>query len=160
MNIRTTAAGLTGTLVAALTVLALPANAHGVTNIDKSLFDATPTLTAGSMSISGPTSGELGSTLELTATVLDGTLPTGRDCEPVAVDATLRPTADETYHVVTNGEACGLGIAGEFNLNAYFSKKQVTYTGPAGKKKVVGDGLVAAANHFYGAQASVGFAVR
>ncbi|GAA1972214.1 hypothetical protein GCM10009798_36710 [Nocardioides panacihumi] len=159
MNIRTTAA-LTATILAGLTAVAAPATAGTVTSIDKSLFDATPTLTAGSMSVSGATAGELGSTLELTATAVDGSLPTGRDCEPVTVQATLRPNADEAYRIATTGEACGLGTAGEFNLNAYFDKKQVDYTGPEHKTKVVGDGLIAAANHFYGAQAAVTFTVR
>jgi hypothetical protein len=160
MNVRTTTAALAGTILAGLSVVAAPANAGTVTRIDKSLFDATPTLTSGSMSISGPTAGELGSTLEVTATAVDGSLPTGRDCEPVAVEATLRPTAGEVYRIATTGEACGLGIPGEFNLNAYFDKKQVDYTGPEHKVKVVGDGLLAAANHFYGAQASISFSVR
>lgn len=160
MKIHTIAAGSAVSVLAGLIVLAAPASAGEVTRIDKSLFDATPVLTAGSMSMAGPTAGELGSTLELTATTLDGSLPTGRDCEPVAVEATLRPTADEAYRITTTGEACGLGVAGEFNLNAYFDKKQVGYSGPGHKKKVVGDGLLAAANHFYGAQAAVTFTVR
>ena len=160
MKILTATAGLAGMVLAGVTLVAAPANAGDMTSIDKSLFDATPTLTAGSMSISGPTAGELGSTLELTATAVDGSLPTGRDCEAVAVEATLRPNADETYRIATTGEACGLGVANEFNLNAYFGKKQVDYTGPEHKKKVVGDGLVAAAYHFYGAQGAVSFAVR
>jgi len=160
MSILTATAGLAGTVLAGLTVVAAPATAGGVTSIDKSMFDATPVLTAGSMSISGATAGELGSTLELNATMLDGSLPTGRDCEPVAVEATLRPTADETYRIATTGEACGLGVAGEFNLNAYFDKFQVDYAGPEHKMKVVGDGLIAAANYFYGAQAAVTFSVR
>jgi hypothetical protein len=160
MNIRTITAALSGTILAGLTVMAAPATAGSVTRIDKSLFDATPALTAGSMSISGATAGELGSTLELTATASDGSLPTGRDCEPVTVEATLRPTADEAYRIATTGEACGLGVAGEFNLNAYFDKFQVDYAGPEHKMKVVGDGLIAAANYFYGAQAAVTFSVR
>lgn len=160
MKIRSITTAPAVAVLAGFAVLAAPAGAKETTMIDKSLFDATPTLTAGSFSVDGPTAGELGSTLEVTATTLDGSLPTGRDCEPVTVDATLRPNADESYHIVTTGVACGLGVAGEFNLNAYFGKKQVDYSGPERKQKVVGDGLVAAANHWYGGQAAVSFSVR
>jgi hypothetical protein len=63
--------------------------------------------------------------------------------------------------VHTRGEACAHIIDGTLQVNAFFDKKDVSYEGSDHKKAaLVGDGLIAAADHVYGGQASFSGTVR
>jgi len=136
----------------------LPASAEAKTTelVDRSLFDATPERTAASLHLDGPTAGPLGGALDLTVTAPDGTLPTALGtCEPVEVTAILTVSPGELLTVATTGEACAHIVDGTLQVNAFFGTRDVTYTGSQHKKaKLVGDGLIAAAHHSFGGQAS------
>jgi hypothetical protein len=147
----------------ALSVL-VPMSAQAKTTeyIDRSMFDATPERTASSLHLDGLTAGPLGGALDVTFTAVDGTLPTTfGSCEPVAVQAILTVSPGEVLTVNTTGEACAHISDGTLQVNAFFGKENVTYAGTEHKKvKLVGDGLIAAAHHWYGGQASFSGLVR
>jgi hypothetical protein len=154
---------LTTSAVLAL-VVALPAAAHAATveRVDRSLFDAAPEATASSWHFDGPTAGPLGGALDLVVTAADGIFPTTPGvCEPVAVKAALQVAPGEVLTVVTTGEACAHPVDASLTVNAYFDRRDVTYTGTVHKKAtVVGDGLIAASNSWLGGQAAVSASVR
>jgi hypothetical protein len=57
--------------------------------------------------------------------------------------------------VSTAGEGCAHIVDGTLQINAGFGTKEITYTGSEHKKaRLIGDGLIAAAQHAFGAQAS------
>ena len=149
---------------AALALLALPATAQAATleNIDRSLFDATPEVSASAWHLDGPTSGPLGGTLDLHVSATDGTFPTTPgSCEPVDVRAVLQVSPGEVLSVSTVGEACAHIVDGSLIVDAYFGNRDVAYSGTAHKRvRVVGDGLIAAKTSFLGGQASIGMSVR
>ena len=63
--------------------------------------------------------------------------------------------------IVTAGEACAHIVGASLSVNAYFDKGDVVYTGADHKKaKVVGDGIIAAAQTWLGGQASIATSVR
>jgi hypothetical protein len=71
------------------------------------------------------------------------------------VTAVLTVSPGEVLTVHTTGEACAHISDGTLVVNAYFGKKDVSYEGSEHKKAaVIGDGLIAAAHHWYGGQAS------
>jgi hypothetical protein len=150
--------------IAAIALSAVPmsAQAKATELIDRSLFDGTPVRTASSLELAGPTAGPLGGYFELTVTASDGTLPTALgSCEPVDVAAVLTVSPGEVLNVHTHGEACAHIVDGTLQVNAYFGKKDVSYEGSEHTKAVlVGDGLIAAAHHWYGGQASFSGTVR
>ncbi|MGH3505723.1 MAG: hypothetical protein ACRDO2_00810 [Nocardioidaceae bacterium] len=151
----TVAAG--AALAAALTAAAVaPAQAKTTELVDRSMFEGTPERTASTLHLSGATSGPLGGALDFTATAVDGTLPTVfGSCEDVDVSAVLTVSPGEVLTVATTGEACAHIVDGTLQINAFFGPEQVTYEGTAHKKaKLVGDGLIAAAHHTFGGQAS------
>ncbi len=120
------------------------------------MFDGTPVRTASTFEVAGPTAGPLGASYELSVTAADGTLPTAfGSCEPVDVAAVLTVSPGEVLTVHTHGEACAHISDGTLGVNAYFGKKDLSYEGSEHKKAaVVGDGLIAAAHHWYGGQAT------
>jgi hypothetical protein len=154
---------LTATAAVAL-VVALPAAADAATleHFDRSLYDATPQVSAASWHFDGPTAGPLGGALDLVVTATDGTFPTVfGSCEPVAVKADLQVSPGEVLRIATTGEACAHVVDGSLTVNAYFGRGDVTYDGTEHKKaKVVGDGIVAAKAGWLGGQASVAADVR
>ena len=154
---RTRSALTTALAVAALTAI-VPMSAHAKASelVDRSLFDGTPERTASSLHLAGPTAGPLGGAMDLTVTATDGSLPsTFGSCEPVDVTAVVTVSPGEVLTVTTTGEACAHIVDGTLQVNAGFGKKDVAYAGSAHKSaKIVGDGLIAAAHHWYGGQAS------
>jgi len=118
--------------------------------------------TAASLHLDGPTAGPLGGAMDLTVTAQDGALPTAfGSCEPVDVTAVVTFSPGEVLTVSTTGEACAHIVDGTLQVNAFFAARDVTYTGSEHKKaKLVGDGLVAAAHHTFGGQASFSGAFR
>jgi len=94
--------------------------------------------------------------MDLTVTAPDGTLPiVFGSCEPVDVTTVLTVSPGEVLTVISAGEACAHIVDGTLQVNAFFGARDVTYTGSEHKKaKLVGDGLVAAAHHTLGGQAS------
>ena len=144
-------------LAVALSVAA-PLAAHAKTTelVDRSLFDGTPSRTAATLHLDGPTAGPLGGAMDLTVHATDGSLPTAHGaCEPVTVDASLTLSPGEVLDVSTTGEACAHIVDGSLSVNAFFGPRDVTYTGTAHKKaKLVGDGLIAAADRGFGGLAS------
>ena len=152
------------TAVAAIVLSAVPMSAQAKSTelIDRSLFDGTPVRTASALELAGPTAGPLGGAFALTVTASDGTLPSAfGSCEPVDVAAVLTVSPGEVLHVSTSGEACAHIVDGTLQVNAYFGKNDVSYEGSEHKKAaLVGDGLIAAAHHWYGGQASFSGTVR
>lgn len=161
MSART--AVLTATATLAL-VVTLPAAANATTleQIDRSLFDATPEITASSWHVDGLTRGPLGGALDLVITAADGAFPTTKGaCEPADVRADLQVSPGEVLRIVTTGEVCAHPVDASLSINASFGRQDVSYSGTAHKKAaVVGDGFIAAANSWLGGQASVSAAVR
>ncbi len=152
----------TAIAAAALSLVPLSAEAKSAELIDRSVFDGTPVRTASTLELAGPTAGPLGGYFELTVTAADGTLPTAfGSCEPVDVAGVLTVSPGEVLTVHTYGEACAHIVDGTLQVNAYFGKKDLSYEGSEHKKAdVVGDGLIAAAHHWYGGQASFSGTVR
>jgi hypothetical protein len=152
------------TAVAAIALSAVPLSAQAKTTelIDRSLFDGTPVRTASALELAGPTAGPLGGSFDLTVIASDGTLPTTfGSCEPVDVAAVLTVSPGEVLNVHTRGEACAHIVDGTLQVNAFFDRKDVSYEGSEHKKAtLVGDGLIAAAHHWYGGQASFSGTVR
>jgi hypothetical protein len=138
------------------------AQAASLERVDRSAFDATPQRSTESLHLDGDTAGPLGGRLDLTISSPDGSLPTAPGtCEQVDVSATLTVSPGEVLTVHTTGEACAHVISGALQVNAFFDAKDVVYSGTEHKKaKLVGDGLIAAADGFLGAQASFSAAVR
>lgn len=161
MRVRTL---LTASVAAAVlsTVVATSAQAKTTESIDRRVFDAAPERTAATLHLDGPTAGPLGGAMDVTVTATDGSLPSAfGSCEPVDVSAVLTVSPGEVLTVATSGEACAHVVDGTLQLNAWFGPKDLTYSGTEHKKaKVVGDGLIAAAHHSYGAQASFSATVR
>jgi hypothetical protein len=148
----------TGVAAAALTIaLPLSAQAKETESFSRSLFDGTPERTVSSLRLAGLTAGPLGGALDVTFTASDGSLPTVRGTsEPVDVTAVLTLSPGEVLTIRTTGEASVHQFGDVLQVNAYYGKKDVTYEGTEHKKvKVVGDGLIGAAQQWYGAQASV-----
>lgn len=143
--------------VAVSVLVPMSAQAKSTELIDRSIFDATPERTASYLHLAGPTAGPLGGAMMLTVTASDGTLPSAfGSCEPVDVTAVLVVSPGQVLTVGTSGEACAHIVDGTLQVNAYFGKKDVTYAGSEHQKaKLVGDGLIAAAHHVYGGQASL-----
>jgi hypothetical protein len=153
----------TAAAAAALTAVPFAAQATSLEYVDRSTFDAAPTVTASSMHLDGATSGELGGFLDIVATAQDGALPTERGaCDPVDVDAVLTVSPGEQLTVHSTGEVCMHQFADTLILLSYFDKKDMTYTGTAhNKAKVVGDGMVSAGNALgFGFVASFSSSVR
>ncbi len=150
------------TILAAATVGLLSAfsgtaTAAPVTDVvDRSVFDATPELTAVSLRVHGPTSGPLGGAMDVTVRATDGTLPTTfGSCEPAQVTAqvTLRPGRVLTVH--TRGEVCAHVGDGSLSANAGFRDRDVTASGFGHcRPRLVGDGLIAVSRSQIGGQAS------
>ena len=161
MNVRTIIAS-TSTALALVAVV--PASAHAATleSIDRSLFDASPSVSASSWHFDGPTAGALGGALDLVVTATDGAFPTTPgSCGPVAVQATLQVSPGEVLTVTTDGEACAHIVDASLTVNAPFGRDDLSYAGSAHKKaKVVGDGLIAAKTSWLGGQASISTQVR
>jgi hypothetical protein len=153
----------TAAAAVALTVAA-PLAAHAKTTeyLDKRIFDSTPVVTAGSWHLDGLTAGEIGPTLDVTVTAIDGTLPSASNvCEPVDVVAVLTLAPGEVLTVRTSGEACAPFLGGTPAVNAYFGNDQTEYEGTAHRKaKIVGDGLISAGGSFFGYQATFSTSVR
>lgn len=152
---------------AAATVLtiSLPTAAHAAKateQIDRSIFDATPERTVESLHLDGPTAGELGGAIDLTITAVDGSLPTDfGSSEPVHVDAVVTVRPGTVVTVRTDGEASAHIVDGTLQVVAFFDSKDVTFEGYELKKsKLIGDGLISAAHHSFGGQASISGAVR
>ena len=143
--------------VALFAALPISAQAKTTEQLDRRLFDATPDRTAGSWHMAGLTAGPLGGALDLTITAPDGSLPTTPGaCEAVDVAVVLTVSPGEVLTINTTGEACAHIIAGTLTVNAFFDTKDVTYTGTEHKKaKIVGDGLIAAGEQFFGSIANV-----
>ena len=152
----------TAIAAAALSLVPMSAQAKSSELIDRSVFDGTPVRTASALELTGDTAGPLGGSFALTVTATDGTLPTVfGSCEPVDVAAVLTVSPGDVLTVHTRGEACAHIIDGTLQVNAFFDKKDISYEGSEHKKaKLVGDGLIAAAHHWYGGQASFSGTVR
>lgn len=144
------------TAVALTAAAPLAAQAKTTEQIDKFVFDSTPTVTAGAWHIDGLTHGEIGPTLDVTVTAVDGTMPTDpRSVEPVTVDAVLTLAPGETLTVHTTGTAEAPFAGGTPSVFASFGRKDLSYGGTAhAKAKVVGDGFISAGGGFLGYQAS------
>ena len=146
----------TAIAAAALSLVPMSAQAKSSELIDRSVFDGTPVWTASALELAGPRLETLGGLLR---THRDRS---GRD----AADRVrllraggrgriLTVSPGEVLTVHTQGEACAHIVDGTLQVNAYFGKKDVSYEGGEHKKAdVVGDGLIAAAHHWYGGQAS------
>ncbi len=152
----------TAIAAAALSLVPMSAQAKSTELIDRSLFDGTPVRTASALELAGDTAGPLGGSFALTVTAADGTLPSAfGSCEPVDVAGVLTISPGEVLTVHTRGEACAHIVDGTLQVNAFFDKKDVSYEGSEHKKAtLVGDGLIAAAHHWYGGQASFSGTVR
>jgi hypothetical protein len=161
MNVRSILV-TTGATLALVALVPAAAQAATLERIDRSLFDATPEVTASSWHFDGATSGALGGALDLRVTAADGSFPTAPGaCEPAAVHAALQVSPGEVLTVDTTGEVCAHVIDASLGLNAYFGRGDVTYSGTAHKKaRIVGDGLIAARPSFLGGQASIATSVR
>jgi hypothetical protein len=152
---------LTAVTAAAFLTLAAPSSNAATTELlDKSIFDATPDLTAASLHLEGATAGELGGYLDMTVVAKDGTLPTVFGaCEPVVVKAVLTSSPTLTLKVRTKGEACAHIVDGTLQVVAGFDNRKVR--GPAcHRPRVIGEGLLSAAVHPYGGQAQLSAQIR
>ena len=143
---------------AALALASPGAQAATTVRFDRSAFDRAPVVTTTGYSMAGDTAGELGGHLSLSVQVKDGTLPAWGECEPATVGAVLTVSPGESFAIATTGELCSHFIDGTPTLNAYFGKKQVSYTG-SHKHARVTDGLIAFKHSWLGGQGSVGMAV-
>ena len=143
---------------AALALASPAAQAATTVRFDRSAFDRAPVVTTTGYSMAGDTAGELGGHLSLSVQVKDGTLPAWGECEPATVGAVLTVSPGESFAIATTGELCSHFIDGTPTLNAYFGKKQVSYTG-SHKHARVTDGLIAFKHSWLGGQASVGMSV-
>jgi hypothetical protein len=158
MHIRSVLTALTTTALLSLTASAAPAATTEF--VDKSIFDATPEVTASSLQLEGETSGDLGGYLSLKAVAVDGTLPTVfGTCEPVRVQAVLTLPTGETIAVRTRGEACAHIVDGTLQVVAGFDRHDVAGR-PWKKPRVIGEGLLSAAVHPYGGQAQFSAQIR
>ena len=158
MRTRPVLATALATLGAVALVAAGPTVAQAKTGeyLDKRIFDATPELTAGSWHLAGMTAGEIGPTLDVTVTAVDGSLPTeSRAVEPVTVDAVLTLAEGETLTVHTTGTAEAPFGGGTPSVVAYFDTGDTTYVGTAHRRaRIVGDGLISAGGSWFGYQAT------
>ena len=148
---------IAGAVVALLTAVPGAATAAPATQFfNRSLFDATPERTDAALRVDGPTSGPLGGAMDVTVRAVDGTLPTAfGSCEPVRVRALVTVEPGRTIGVRTRGEACAHIVDGSLSVNAFFRARNVTYDGFGRcRPKLVGDGLIAASQSAFGAQAS------
>lgn len=159
MHTRIVAAAVTAATAAMLAV-ALPAQAKTVDSFDRRAFDSSPDVTTAGWTISAPTAGELGGWLDMTVTAADGAKPTNGTCEPATVDAVLTVAPGEAFTIRTTGELCARFIDGTPSLFGSFGAKQMSYSGPHKKAKVVGDGFVSFGHSFLGAQGAVTLSVR
>lgn len=151
MNIRSVLTAITTTV---LVSLAAPAATAATTElVDKSIFDATPEVTASSLQLDGETAGELGGYLFLKAIAVDGTLPVAfGSCEPVRLKAVVTLPAGQTVAVRTEGEACAHIVDGSLQVVAGFDRHDIV--GRHGRRpRVIGEGLLSAAVHTHGGQA-------
>jgi hypothetical protein len=159
MHTRIVALAATAATAAVLTVAA-PAQAKTVESFDRRAFDSTPVVTASGWSMSAPTAGELGGWLEMTVTAADGTKPSNGNCEPATVDAVLTVAPGESFTIHTTGELCAHFTDGTPSLFGSFGAKQMSYSGPHRKAKLVGEGFVSFGHSFFGAQGAVTLSVR
>ena len=143
---------------AALALASPGAQAATTVRFDRSAFDRAPVVTTTGYSMAGDTAGELGGHLSLSVQVKDGTLPAWGECEPATVGAVLTVSPGESFAIATTGELCSHFIDGTPTVNAYFGKKQVSYTG-SHKHARVTDGLIAFKHSWLGGQGSVGMSV-
>lgn len=143
---------------AALALASPGAQAATTVRFDRSAFDRAPVVTTTGYSMAGDTAGELGGHLSLSVQVKDGSLPAWGECEPATVGAVLTNSPGESFAIATTGELCSHFIDGTPTLNAYFGKKQVSYTG-SHKHARVTDGLIAFKHSWLGGQGSVGMSV-
>lgn len=157
MHVRST---LTLTLATAALLIAAPgAQAATCDRLDRGTFDSTPVVTSSGYEMSGATAGELGGHLSLAIRATDGTIPAQGQCETAAVRAVLTVAPAETFVIKTKGELCSHVVDGTPTLNAYFGKKQVSYTGTHKRARVT-EGMIGFTNSWLGAQGSVGLTVR
>lgn len=158
MHARTT---LTTTIAAAAALMLVTpaAQAAHVDRFDRSAFDSSPVVTSSGYAMSGPTAGELGGYLSLSVRAADRTLPAQGQCEEAVVKAVLTVSPGEEFEIGTTGELCSHFIDGTPTLNAFFGKKNVTYTGTH-KRARVSNGIIGFRNSFIGAQGSIGLSVR
>jgi hypothetical protein len=150
-------------LAAALAAVPMPAQAADVEYVDRSTYDSTPVVTTSTIHIDGATAGPLGGFLDLTVSAEDGTLPTTRGaCDPVDVDAVLTVSPGEQLVVHTTAEVWMHQFSETLIMQAYFDKKDLSYSGTEhSKAKVVGDGSISASNAiFFGFAASFSTSVR
>lgn len=149
------------TTVAGATLMLLTPTAHAaqLERFDRRAFDSSPVVTSAGFAMSGPTAGELGGYLSLSVQAADLTLPAQGQCETAVVEAVLTVSPGEVFAISTTGELCSHVVDGTPILNAYFGRKQVTYTGTH-RRAQVSDGIIAFKNSFLGAQGSVGMSVR
>jgi hypothetical protein len=159
MHTRIIALAATAATAAVLSV-ASPAQAKTVESFDRRAFDSTPVVTASGWSISAPTAGELGGWLDMTVTAGDGTKPSNGTCEVANVDAVLTVAPGVSFTIRTTGELCAHFTDGTPSLFGSFGAKQMSYSGPYKKAKLVGDGFVSFGHSFLGAQGSVALSVR
>jgi hypothetical protein len=106
---------------AAIALSALPMTAQAATTelIDRSAYDSTTEVTAGSLHIDGATRGELGGYLDVTVTAADGSLPVGSNaCEAASVDAVLTVSPGETLTAQVAGEICTGFYGDNYTVNA------------------------------------------
>ena len=150
---------------AAIALSALPMTAQAATTelIDRSAYDSTTEVTAGSLHIDGATRGELGGYLDVTVTAADGSLPVGSNaCEAASVDAVLTLSPGETLTAQVAGEICTGFYGDNYTVNAAVRSRQLDYEGTAHRKaKVVGDGLISASYvPWFGGQAGFSATVK
>jgi hypothetical protein len=148
---------IAGAAVALLSAFPGAANAApGTEVLDRSVFDATPERTPSSLRIDGPTAGPLGGAMAVTVRANDGSLPTVfGSCEPVRVAALVTVQPGRTIGVSTRGEACAHIVDGSLSVNAGFRARNVSYAGFGRcRPKLIGEGLIAAAQSQLGGQAS------
>jgi hypothetical protein len=143
---------------AALVFAAPGAQAATRERFDRGSFDPAPVVTSTGYSMAGDTAGELGGHLTMSVQVKDGSLPAWGECEPARVQAVLTVSPGESFAIDTTGELCSHFIDGTPTVNAYFGKKQVSYTG-SHKHARVTDGMIAVKQSWLGAQGSVGLSV-
>lgn len=150
-------------LAAAVLATAAPAVAAPTAElVNRSLFDATPERTAAVFRLDGPTAGPPGGTMTVEATAADGSLPASPgECEPARVDAVVTLAPGEVLAVDTAGEVCTHPFGGQLQVVAGFRNRHLEYTGTAHQRaRLVGDGLLSAAEHPFGGQASFSASIR